>query len=81
MKVEYKPSVYKNLKKIPRKDKEKILKRIDLLPKRPVAGKKLRGDYANFRSLKAWPYRIIYKIEKNIIMIYSISHRQSAYKN
>ncbi|NQT67339.1 MAG: type II toxin-antitoxin system RelE/ParE family toxin, partial [Actinobacteria bacterium] len=36
----------------------------------------------NFRSLKAWPYRIIYQYSENdrTIFINIIQHRQSAYK-
>ena len=63
-------------------DKEKIDKKIILLKNEPFIGKKLSGEYKETRSLKAWPYRIIYFINerKKEIWIVSILHRQGVYK-
>ncbi|MFH0979655.1 MAG: type II toxin-antitoxin system RelE/ParE family toxin [Candidatus Roizmanbacteria bacterium] len=72
----------KQYKKLSQPDKEKIDKKIILLKNEPFTGKKLTGEYKETRSLKAWPYRIIYFINerKKEIWIVSILHRQGVYK-
>ena len=82
MKVNYSKTSLKQLKKLTKAKQIEILKKIEKLKNDPDAGKKLKGPLKNFRSLKAWPYRIIYQYSKNdkTIFINIIQHRQSAYK-
>ena len=72
----------KELERIPEQFQDKILAVLPLLAVNPYIGKKLKGKYQNLYSYRVWPYRITYRIEKNIITItvLSISHRQGAYK-
>lgn len=72
----------KQYNKIPKSDQLKVKKKLLLLEENPQAGKKLSGKYTDLRSLKSWPYRIIYQIldEKEEIWIVSILHRQGTYK-
>jgi len=72
----------KQYKKLTQSDKEKIDKKEILLKNEPFTGKKLSGKYKEIRSLKAWPYRIIYFFNerKKEIWIVSILHRQGVYK-
>jgi len=69
------------LKGIDRIDKSKILAKISKLRSNPHLGKKLKGNYKDCYSLRAWPYRIIYKINdsNNLILIIRIGHRQGVY--
>ena len=82
MKVNYSKTSLKQLKKLTRTKQIEILKKIEKLKNNPDAGKKLKGPLKNFRSLKTWPYRIIYQYSKNdkTIFINIIQHRQSVYK-
>jgi len=70
---------YKNLSQ---PDKEKIDKKTILLDNEPFIGKKLSGEYKETRSLKAWPYRVVYFINerKKEIWTVSILHRQGVYQ-
>lgn len=72
----------KNYKKIPKIEQKKIKEKLVALKRNPLIGKKLDAEYADFRSLRAWPYRIIYHINKSKqqIEIAAILHRQGAYK-
>lgn len=72
----------KNLKKIPRQWKERILKAVDGLKKDPYLGKKLCGELEGCFSLRVWPYRIIYLIKQKeiTIIVLDIGHRQNIYK-
>lgn len=67
---------------LPKIEQAKIKKKLLLLNEDPLAGKKLAGELENDRSLRAWPYRIIYTINQKgkRVEVSSILHRQGAYK-
>jgi len=71
----------KDYSKLPKPEKAKINKKIQNLSENPFSGKPLGGELEGRCSLKAWPYRIIYRIEKNPIrvVVLRILHRQGAY--
>ncbi|HSW47815.1 MAG TPA: type II toxin-antitoxin system RelE/ParE family toxin [Candidatus Saccharimonadales bacterium] len=72
----------KNYKKIPKVEQKRIKEKLKALEKDSLIGKKLDAEYSEFRSLRAWPYRIIYQINKSRhqIEVAAILHRQGAYK-
>jgi len=82
MKVEFSYTARKELKKLPKNKEIKVLKTIQKLKKDPYAGKKLKGVFEGLRSLKVWPYRIIYRFspQDKLFFINEIQHRQRAYK-
>ena len=80
MKIKYRPRAIKQIKKLPVKVQKNVIKKIELISTSPYLGKKLEGELSGFRVVRAWPYRIIYQILKNSILIFSVSHRQSAYR-
>lgn len=71
----------KDLDKIPAKYQKKILTVLPVISADPYLGKKLEGKWAGFYSYPVWPYRIIYKIYKNILLviIVRVGHRQGVY--
>jgi addiction module RelE/StbE family toxin len=71
----------KDFDRLSEKHKERVLSRVGDLKIKPFLGKKLKGEYTGAYSLRAWPYRIFYKVdkEKDKIKIVKISHRQDAY--
>lgn len=70
------------LKKLPIKISPKIRLAIAQLAYRPYLGKTLKGEHKGQYTLRVWPYRIIYRIFKQrlIIEILDVDHRQGAYK-
>ena len=80
MNLFFKPSARKQLKKPSKTEGRKVFKKIQILKEAPFAGKTLSGEFEGMRSVRAWPYRIIYEIKKDSIIIYSIRHRQGSYK-
>jgi len=80
--VEFKPSVKKDLKGIPRQDVVRLLKVIDTLATdpHPPGSRKLAGREA--WRLRVGIYRIIYLIEneKVTIVIVKIAHRRNVYR-
>lgn len=83
MKVIITPKADKQYERLPKPAQEKIKRKIVLLEKDELIGKKLSGDFAGLRSLKTWPYRIIYYVngEQDAVFVTSITHRQGAYKH
>ncbi|MDD5041476.1 MAG: type II toxin-antitoxin system RelE/ParE family toxin [Candidatus Peribacteraceae bacterium] len=80
--LEVKTKAQKQLESLPKKDQQRVLAVFDVLRENPAAGKKLEGKYKGFRSLRAWPYRIIYAIDHSIITVtvVKIGHRKDVYK-
>lgn len=74
------PKAQKQFKHIPISEQSKIKKKLASLKNDLYSGKKLSGELEELRSLRAWPYRIIYYIKNNTVFVTSIIHRQSAYQ-
>lgn len=81
-KIELTKKAQKQLVKLPKDFQVKIRSKIVILSKNPFAGKPLEGERKGQYSLRVWPYRIIYLIlkQKLIIEIIDVHHRQGAYK-
>lgn len=81
MKVVLRPVAEKQLKKLPPSGHKKVARKLQHLTQDQAVGKLLQGEYAGMRSLRAWPYRIIYTVEnQDAIVIFSITNRQGAYQ-
>ena len=80
--LEVKTKAQKELQSLPKKEQNRVLAAFDVLRENPIAGKALEGKYKGLRSLRVWPYRILYAIDHNIITVtvVKIGHRQSVYK-
>lgn len=83
MKLLFKDEALKRLKRIGKAEKAKAKKKIYNLLSDPFQGKILEGKLKGFRSVKAWPLRIIYSFDPvdQIIQIETIDYRGSVYKN
>ena len=82
MQVIITPKANKQYNHLPKSDQSKIKKKLLVLQQNPQEGKKLSGKLSDVRSLKAWPYRILYYIDEKPekIFIVTIAHRQGVYK-
>jgi len=71
----------KGYEKLPKKIKVKCLGILKKLKEEPDLGKQLVGALKNYRSIRLVNYRIVYKKERNklIIIIVSIRHRKDVY--
>ena len=76
------PSVEKDLKKIPATDLRKIFVRIEALREdpRPVGCVKLSGE--EYYRVRQGDYRIVYEIEdkKLIVIVVKVGHRRDIYR-
>ncbi|OGJ69355.1 hypothetical protein A3G69_00810 [Candidatus Peribacteria bacterium RIFCSPLOWO2_12_FULL_53_10] len=71
----------KETQRLPKKDQKRIAATIDSLQSDPFRGKQLHGDHEGKWSLRVWPYRIVYTIERKIITVtvLRIGHRKDVY--
>ncbi len=83
MKLVLKDEAVKRLKRIGGAEKIKARRKIYSLLSDPFQGKMLVGKLKGFRSVKAWPLRIIYTFDPvdQIIQIETIDYRGNVYKN
>ena len=80
MDIIIKEEAQKQIKKLPKNELKKVIKKIRSLSLETDAGKQLKGEFNGLLSLRAWPYRIIYQVDKKQITIFSVTHRQSVYR-
>jgi len=81
MEIIFSSEFKKEFKKI--KDKTirlKIIKQLKKISNSPETGKHLKYNLKNHRSVRVTPFRIIYKIEENKIIINCFDHRKDAYE-
>ncbi len=83
MKVVLSPRASKQYNKIGTKDRPKVDRKINLLVKNPLLGKRLQGEYQGEYCVRAWPLRIIYSFDPadQVIQIEDIDYRGDVYKN
>ena len=78
----FKESVYKDFRKIPKKDLQKILSKIEKLgtEPRPAGGEKLTGQ--DLYRVRQGNYRILYSIQDNRLTVWGIKvgHRKDIYR-
>lgn len=81
-KIRFTKDAQKQYNKLPNTTKPRIARAIATLSINPLKGKKLGGELNSLRSLRAWPYRIIYRINviERWVDVSDILHRQGAYK-
>lgn len=80
--VELSPRARRDLKKIDSRYKTKILLAFVKLRINPYFGKKLNGEYQGCFCIRVWPYRVIYNVQNEslLILVIRIGHRQGVYK-
>ena len=57
----------------------RIIKQLKKLSETPETGKPLRYNLKNHRSVRITPFRIVYRIEQNKIIINCFDHRKDVY--
>ena len=82
-KIEYDLRVKNDIKKIAKNWLLQIMESVNTkLTTDPVKfGKPLRKALKNYRRLRVGNYRVIYKVDSDIVKIFAIAHRSIIYRN
>ena len=76
----YKRSVGKDFKGLEINQRKRIVQKIEeRLSRMPYKGKKLKGEYHGFFSIRVGDYRVVYKIIQEDVVIVAIGHRKEIY--
>ena len=80
--VKLSPKAVKELQALALKDQKRVVKSLVGLSADPFVGKKLKGKFRPYYSLRIWPYRIIYAVQKKelLVIVIRIGPRKDVYK-
>ncbi|MEM3882993.1 MAG: type II toxin-antitoxin system RelE/ParE family toxin [Candidatus Methanomethyliaceae archaeon] len=84
--LRYEAAVTKNfikeLSKLPKDIRNRILKAIDEILANPLAGIKLRGELEGYWRWRVGKYRIVYKINETqgVVVFLDVGHRKLIYE-
>lgn len=72
----------KQFDRIPKIQRDKIVRKLKIIQGNPQIGKYLVGELSGIYSVRAWPYRLLYRIVKdqNQINVVRIAHRKDVYR-
>ena len=80
IRIEYKESVEKELRKIDPSEVDKIINKIERqLRKKPNKGEALKGRYKGLFKIRVGDYRVIFAKTQRGFLILRISHRKHVY--
>lgn len=80
--LKIKQSALKELQKLNKPDRLRLIEAIDKLPENPHIGKPLKGNFAGLRRLRIGDYRVVYEINEGevLILILRVAHRKEIYR-
>lgn len=80
--VRIKKSAAKELARLPRDVRERLIEAIDKLGEEPLTGVLLKGGLRGLRRLRVGDYRIVYEVLDGelIVLVVRVAHRRRAYR-
>ncbi len=80
--IRIKESAAKELKRITKLDRERIIAAIDRLAETPHLGTSLKGDLKGLRRLRVGNYRVLYELRDDelVVLVVRVAHRRDAYR-
>lgn len=80
--IRIKRSAAKELTRIPRDDRVRIVRAIDGLATEPLSGSALKGELRGLRRIRVGPYRVVYEVLDGalVVLVVRVAHRREAYR-
>ena len=80
--VRIKDSAAKELARLPRDARERLVDAIDGLGEEPLAGNLLKGGLRGLRRLRVGDYRIVYEVldAELVVLVVRVAHWREAYR-
>jgi mRNA interferase RelE/StbE len=78
--IQIKQQAAKEIRRIPKPDRLRIIRAIDDLADSPLRGAVLKGDLRGLRRLRVGDYRVVYEVQHTALILLAIrvAHRQGA---
>ncbi len=77
--VEFKPKAIKDLASLPAEIQIRILTKIELMQNNLTGDVKRLTNYTPEYRLRVGDYRVLFEIQEDVLVIYRVKHRKSAY--
>ena len=80
--VRIKGSAAKELARLPRDTRERLIEAIDGLGEEPLAGALLKGRLRGLRRLRVGRYRVLYEVldDELVVLVVRVAHRRESYR-
>ena len=80
--IRIKHSALKEIQRIDKTDRMRIVDAIDQLTENPHIGKALKGQLSGLRRIRVGSYRVVYEINQGevLILVLRVSHRKQIYR-
>ena len=80
--IRIKESAARELQRIPRPERERLIAAIDRLAENPFAGRALKGELRGLRRIRVGDYRLVYEVQERdlVVLVLRATHRREAYR-
>ena len=80
--IRIKESAARELQRIERSDRERLIAAIDRLAENPFVGSALKGELRGLRRIRVGDYRLIYEVREQdlVVLVMRAAHRREAYR-
>ena len=80
--IRIKGSAARELKRLARPDRVRIVAAIDRLAETPRLGAALKGDFRGLRRLRVGDHRVVYEVRNDdlVVLVVRIAHRRDVYR-
>ena len=80
--IRIKGSAARELKRLARPERVRIVSAIDRLAETPHLGTALKGDLRGLRRLRAGDHRVVYEVREDelVVLVVRVAHRRDVYR-
>lgn len=80
--IRIKRSAARELQRIAREDRDRVVEAIDRLTENPHLGSALKGELRGLRRLRIGDHRVLYEVQHGelIVLVVRVAHRREAYR-
>ena len=80
--LKIKQSAFKEIQRLGKADRKRLVEAIDNLTDIPHVGKLLKGEFSGLRRIRVGSFRVIYEINEGeiLILVLRVAHRKKVYR-
>jgi mRNA interferase RelE/StbE len=80
--LKIKQSAFKEIQRLGKADRKRLVEAIDNLTDNPHVGKLLKGEFSGLRRIRIGSFRVIYEINEGeiLILVLRVAHRKKVYR-